>query len=287
MATLATKALTATLSLGIGIIWALPSQAQMRTSRPSGGYSVSAPMVSESRLPPMNFIAVPRGDVIPEGRAITSATLQVNPGGSAALGMPTAGAGLGFGYTGNALSLSSQSSLGPAAQLNTGITGYATTPWAGRIDVAGKFGFLQERSGGLFDLAGQAGAALNVDANGTPSLGFAVGLPISKTFGLTSSNRLALGIYPNWGSAMMAPGAIANQLAPTTRFALGVGGYLNLTDNIGLIADTSFGTNGAVEGSNVGVDLGLSPTMTLRIGAGLPGSLGGATSVGAGLHWSY
>ncbi|HEY9897627.1 MAG TPA: hypothetical protein V6D00_00470 [Pantanalinema sp.] len=259
----------------------------MRTSQPSGGYSVSAPMASESRLPPMNFIAVPRGDVIPEGRAITSATLQLNPGGAAALGMPAAGAGLGFGYTGNALSLSSQSSLGGAAQLNTGITGYATTPWAGRIDVAGKFGLLQERSGGLFDLAGQAGAALNVDANGAPSLGFAVGVPISKMFGLTSTSRLALGLYPNWGSAMMAPGAIANQLAPTTRFALGVGGYLNLTDSIGLIADTSFGTNGAVEGSNVGLDLGLSPSVTLRIGAGLPGSLGGATSVGAGLHWSY
>lgn len=286
MASLLTKALTSTLALGIGIIWALPSQAQMRTSRPSGGYGVSTPMVSESRLPPMNFLAVPRGDVIPEGRAITSATLQLNPG-AAALGAPAAGAGLGFGYTGNALSLSSQSSMGPAAQLNTGITGYATTPWAGRIDVAGKFGLVQERAGGLFDLAGQAGAALNVDANGTPSLGFAIGVPISKMFGLTPTNRLTLGIYPNWGSAMMAPGAIASNLVPSTRFALGMGGYLNLTDTVALAADTSFAVNGNVEASNVGIDLGLSPSVTLRIGAGLPGTIGGATSFGAGLHWSY
>ncbi|MNX90730.1 hypothetical protein D3C86_1227900 [compost metagenome] len=287
MATLATKALTATLALGIGIIWALPSQAQMRTSRPSvGGYSVSTPMVSESRLPPMNFIAVPRGDVIPEGRAITSASLQYNPG-AATLGTPAAGTGLGFGYSGNALSLSSQSSLGPSAQLNTGITGYATTPWAGRIDVAGKFGLLQERAGGLFDLAGQAGAALNVDANGTPSLGFAVGVPISKTFGLMGDSRLALGIFPNWGTGLMAPGAIGSELVPSTRFALGVGGYLNLANNIGLIADTSLATDGAIEASNVGVDFGLSPSVTLRLSAGLPGTIGGATSYGAGLHWSY
>jgi hypothetical protein len=240
-------------------------------------------MVSESRLPPMNFIAVPRGDVIPEGRAITSATLQLNPTGSAALGMPTAGAGLGFGYSGNALSLNSQSSLGPAAQLNTGITGYATTPWAGRVDVAGKFGLLQERSGGLFDLAGQAGAALNVDANGTPSLGFSVGVPISKSF----TDRLTLGIYPNWGTSMLAPGSIAGNLASSARFALGMGGYLKMTDALGLIADTSLNSNGAIEASNVGLDLGLAPTVTLRIGAGIPGTIGGATSVGAGLHWSY
>lgn len=296
------KVLGTTLAIGLCAGAALPAQAQMRTSRPTGSMMTPAteiqPVVGPTRL----FI-IPRGDTLPSGESITSLNLlvsttnpaQVTPG----LGIPapsSPGLGLGFGYGGNALSITNQSAMGPVFELDTGLTAYATTPWQGRLDLAAKLGLLQEKLGGLANLAGIAGVALNLDANGTPTLGFTVGVPVSKTLGFTPMNRLTLAVYPNWGTGLVAPGVVGAGIIPATRFALGVGGAFTLTDTIALIADTSWlpvaGATGVpTEGTNLGLRFGMSPNVTFDLfGSMSPAGIGVSTtpvSIGAGMNWQY
>lgn len=292
------QALVATFALSLGVGWALPSRAQETTSAPE----VAVPSIQPIQpvIGPTRLFVVPRADILPAGQAVTSANLQVNLGAPArvtpGIGVPaptTPGIGLGFGYPGNAVAISNQMAMGDLFQLDTGITGYATTPWQGRLDLAGKLGLLQEKLGAIANLAGSAGAALNVDVNGTPSLGFNLGVPISKTIGFTPMNRLTLVAYPNWGSGLVAPNVVSAGIVPGTRFAVGLGGALTLTDTIALIADTSLlpGAAGAAsEGSNLGVRFGFSPLMAFDLFARMPagvGIMGAPSAVGAGLNWQY
>lgn len=294
------KVLGAVTALGLSVAWALPAQAQMRTSRPINSFSAATdiqPVVGPTRL----FI-IPRGDTLPSGEAVTSLNLllstttpaQVTPG----MGIPapsSPGLGLGFGYGGNALSLTNQSAMGSMFEMDTGITAYATSPWQGRLDLAGKLGLVQEKLGAIANLAGIAGVALNLDANGTPTLGFTFGLPISKTIGFTPMNRLTLAAYPNWGSGLVSPGLVGAGIIPGTRFAVGLGGALTLTDTLALIADTSWlpvaGATGApTEGTNVGIRFGFTPNVTFDLMASMAPAVGVGTtpvSVGAGLNWQY
>lgn len=292
------RALTAAFAATLGIAMALPAHAQMRTSAPSRSAVTPATEI-QPVVGPTRFFMIPRSDVLPNGESVTSAALQVSttapvqvtPG--IGVPAPTApGLGLGFGYSGNALSLANQTGMGPF-QLDTGITAYATTPWQGRLDLAGKMGILQQQFGIPLNIAGVAGAALNIDANGTPSLGFNVGIPIGGAIAFTPMNRLSLTLYPNWGTGLVAPGVVGAGIVPSTRFALGVGGAVTLTDTLALLADTSIlaTTPGAPsEGGNLGLRFGYSPNVTFDLWAGMaPTAAVGTTpiNVGLGLNWQY
>lgn len=286
-----TRALTSLLALGIGIGWALPSFAQ----RVMG--------VSES-LGPTRLFILPRADVLPMGSAVTSLDLQlstrspaqVQPGSG--IPAPSApGIGLGFGYGGNALSLTNQMAIGELLQLDTGVTAYATAPWQGRMDVAGKMGLMQEKLGAIASLAGMAGVALNLDANGTPSLGFTLGIPVTKTVAFTSMNRLTFSAYPNWGTGLVAPGVVGAGFFPATRFALGLGGSFTLTDTLMILADTSLvgaSLNAPNEGANLGLRFGYSPNVTFDLYVSTaPNTTPNAAltsmplTVSAGMNWQY
>lgn len=291
-----TRALTSLLALGIGIGWALPSFAQ-RVVQP-GVVGVSEP------LGPTRLFILPRADILPLGSAVTSLDLQlstsapaqVQPGAS--IPAPSApGIGLGFGYGGNALSLTNQMAIGELLQLDTGVTAYATAPWQGRLDVAGKMGLMQEKLGAIASLAGMAGVALNLDANGTPSLGFTLGVPITKSVAFTSMNRLTLSAYPNWGTGLVAPGVVGAGFFPPTRFALGLGGSFTLTDTLMILADTSLvgaSLNAPNEGANLGVRFGYSPNITFDLYVSTtpntnPNAALTSTplTVSAGMNWQY
>jgi len=290
------RALVGAVSLSVVIGWAVPGHAQMRTSRPSASTVYNQASQTQPIPGPTRVFIVPRGDTLPMGTSVTSANLQLNTTAPAqvlpGIGVPAPsapGVGLGFGYAGNALSVTNQSSMG-LFQLDTGITAYATTPWQGRLDVAGKIGLLQPQFGSPLALAGLAGIALNLDANGTPSLGLTLGVPISGALAFTPINRLMLTVYPNWGTGLVAPGTIGAGIFPATRFAVGVGGGLTLTDTLAILADTSLIPAGGVEGSNLGLRFGLTPAMTFDLYAGMGANTPvGATpmNIGAGINWQY
>ena len=88
-------------------------------------------------------------------------------------------------------------------------------------------------------------------------------------------------------------GAIGAGFIPPTRFALGLGGALSLTDTVALMADTSLVTGAPTllnEGSNLGVRFGFTPNLTFDLFAGLGANapVGSAPlSVGAGMNWVY
>lgn len=293
------KALGAAVAATLGLGCALPAHAQMVTSQTT---VTNNPATSiQPVVGPTRFFIIPRADLLPAGQAVTSANLQLSTSapvgvapGLGARNATSPGLGLGFGYTGNALSLSNEMTVGPALQLDTGLSAFATTPWMGSLNVAGKLGLAQMQFGSPINFAGIGGVALNLDANGVPSLGFTLGVPISTTVGLTPMNRFTLAAYPNWGTGLMTPGTPAAAFIPTTRFALGLGGALTLTDTLALIADTSLLPGGAwaAEGSDLGVRFGYSPNVTFDLYAGLPGNylgapVGAPLNIGAGLNWQY
>lgn len=295
---MANRAWTAALAATLGIAVALPAHAQMRTSVPSGARSTPATEI-QPVVGPTRFFMIPRSDVLPTGESVSSAALQLSTAAPAqvtpGVGVPaptSPGMGLGFGYSGNALSLTNQSGMGPF-QLDTGITAYATTPWQGRLELAGKMGILQQQFGIPINIAGMAGAALNIDANGTPSLGLNVGIPIGGAIAFTPMNRLSLTLYPNWGTGLVSPGVVGAGILPSTRFALGVGGALTVTDTLAILADTSIlaaNPGAPSEGSNLGLRFGYSPNVTFDLWAGLaPATALGATPihVGLGMNWQY
>ena len=288
------KALASLLSLGVFMGWALPSFAQ----------PLGAPGTPSAPLGPTRFFIIPKADVLPSGTAVTSLNLQLStiaPGQvMPGIGTPTPsspGLGLGFGYGGNALDLSNQTAMGSLFELDTGISAYATTPWQGRVDVAGKLGLLQQKLGSLASVAGMAGVALNVNANGMPSLGFTVGVPVTTTLSLSPMNHLTLSAYPNWGTGLVAPGLIQTGVIPPTRFALGLGGSLTLTDTVMLLADTSLlgiGPGAPNEGADFGVRFGYSPNVTFDIYASTAPNIAPTSafvsrplSISAGMNWSY
>jgi len=255
----------AALSVG-GIGWALPSFAQE--------VSIVKPVRGPSRY------IVP-ASILPVGTGITSLNLRAN------LVAPPAPSGPGLG--GNAVSLSNHSAWSDLFQLSTGITTSAAPPWQGRLDLAGKLGLMQEKLGSLASVAGIARVALNVNANGVPSPAFTLGIPIEKTLSFASMNRLTVTAYPNWGTDLVSPGA---GLSPPTRFALGLGGAVALSDTLALIADTSFVTGPTLlnEGSDLGVRFGLSPSVAFDLSVGLSASAPSGSrpiSVGTGMSWFY
>lgn len=291
-----TKALASLLALSAGLCWALPAVAQ--SVREPGLFGVAEP------LGPTRLFILPRADVLPVGTAVTSLDLQLSTSAPArvipGVGIPAPsapGIGLGFGYGGNAVSMTNQMAMGNMFELDTGVTAYATAPWQGRLDVAGKMGLMQEKLGDLASLAGIAGVALNLDANGSPSLGFTLGIPMTKTLAFTPMNRLTFSAYPNWGTGLVAPGVVGTGFLPPTRFALGLGGSFTLTDTLMILADTSLvGTSLTApnEGANIGVRFGYSPNVTfdlyLSTAANTTPNAALTTmplTVGGGMNWHY
>lgn len=288
---LGSKWLVVALAGSIGLLTAQAADAQVRTSE----RVIRVPVTDGVRLAgPTRYWAVPRANVLDSGANIMSGSLflgaNVNP---AFAGAP----GLGIGVTGNAVNLNASMGMGNNFELSTGLGILAATPWMGRLDVAGKWAWMEEGPS-ILSLAGLVGGVLQVDANGTPGIGVQVGVPISKTFAFSEVNYLNATLYPNWNMGVLNPAtAVVTPGTQTSNFfGLGIGADLALSRQLHLLFDTNVGL--AIAGVNtqsaVGVRYEFSRDLTgdLFVGLNAPGvgaatPLTGFSSLGIGANWRF
>lgn len=261
------------------------ANAQMRTSTET----VAVPVVSAQPAGPTRLYSVPRADVLGAGNNLMSANLFI---GGIGLGPAPVGIGVSS-ISGNALNLRSEMGMSPGFELGTGIGVIATTPWRGRLDLSGKWGWMQEGAA-IASVAGLAGGVLEVDANGTPSLGLQLGVPISKLLPFGAGQMLGLSLVPTWNLGLLNTASALGAAGPFNFFGLGLGADLMLIPNLHLLADTNLGfpVAGINTQSALGVRYEFSRDLTGDVFLGFAsgqnlGIGGGVTSLGLGSSWRF
>lgn len=261
------------------------ANAQMRTSTGT----VAVPVVTAQPAGPTRAYSVPRADVLGVGNNLMSANLFI---GGIGLGPSPVGIGVSS-ISGNALNLRSEMGMSPGFELGTGIGVIATTPWRGRLDLSGKWGWMQEGAA-IASVAGLAGGVLEVDANGTPSLGLQLGVPISKLFPFGAGQMFGLSLVPTWNLGLLNTATALGAAGPFNFFGLGLGADLVLVPNLHLLADTNLGfpVAGINTQSALGVRYEFSRDMTGDVFLGFAsgqnlGIGGGVTSLGLGSSWRF
>lgn len=261
------------------------ANAQMRTSTGT----VAVPVVTAQPAGPTRLYSVPRADVLGVGNNLMSANLFI---GGIGLGPAPVGIGISS-ISGNALNLRSEMGMSPGFELGTGIGVIATTPWRGRLDLSGKWGWMQEGAA-IASVAGLAGGVLEVDANGTPSLGLQLGVPISKVLPFGAGQMLGLSMVPTWNLGLLNTATALGAAGPFNFFGLGLGADLMLIPNLHLLADTNLGfpVAGINTQSALGVRYEFSRDMTGDVFLGFAsgqnlGIGGGVTSLGLGSSWRF
>lgn len=276
--------------LGVGL--SLPASAQMIGSE--GSLLPISAVSAMNAVGPTRIFSVPRANVLGLGNNLISTSIFLGATAATPLGGQPA---VGFGIANNGLNLRAQMGMGDNFELGTGIGYIAGTPWQGQLDMTGKWAFMNEGVGALASVSGLAGGVLSVDANGRPSLGIQVGLPVSKLFAFNDVNFLNLTLYPNYNLGLLNAGAIlpgGTQASALNFFALGIGGAVGMNDRLQLLADTNLGmpVGGISTQSNIGVRYMLSQNFTGDLFVGFnPGpNLGfgqAPGSVGLAAHWRY
>lgn len=270
-------------SLTVGISEA--ANAQMQTSTGT----VAVPVVTATSAGPTRLYSVPRADVLGVGNNLMSANLFI---GGVGLGPAPVGVGISS-FSGNGFNLRSDMGMSAGFELGTGIGVIATTPWRGRLDLSGKWAWLQEGAA-IASIAGLAGGVLEVDANGTPSLGLQVGVPISKLFPFGTDQLVGLSLVPTWNLGVLNTATAVGAAGPFNFFGLGVGADLMLIPNLHLLADTNLGfpVVGINTQSALGVRYNFSRDLTGDVFLGFAsgqnlGIGGGVASLGLGSSWRF
>lgn len=233
---------------------------------------------------PTSYYSVPRGYVRPAGNNLVSTTLYL--GSSGQIGLPT-----------NALGLRAEMGMGSNFQLDTGIAAITAVPWRGYLSLGGKWGLMREGGSAFATISSMFGGLLAVDANGQPSLGLQLGLPISRVFAFNRVNTLGLSLVPAmnlgvWNASALLPGG-AWPFA-SSFVSLGLGADFAVTNQLHLIGDTTVGIPGITgvgTQNNLGVRFAFTPTVVMDafVGANSTG-LGLGTlpsSLGLSAHWAY
>ncbi len=274
--------LAGTLTVGL----AETANAQMRTSTST----VAVPVVSVAQQAgPTRIYSVPRADVLGAGTNLMSLNLGI--GG---IGIAPAPVGVGISsVAGNNLNLRADMGMSPGFELGTGIGVIATAPWRGRLDLSGKWAWMQEGAA-IASIAGLAGGVLEIDANGNPSLGLQVGIPISKMFPFGAGQMLGLNLVPTWNLGLLNTAAAVGATGPFNFFGLGMGADLLLIPNLHLLADTNLGfpVVGINTQSALGVRYDFSRDLTGDLYVGFAsgqnlGLGGGVSSLGVGSSWRF
>lgn len=285
------KLLAVGLAGSLGIVLSLPAEAQMRTSARIVEPRASLGMVGYG---PTTLFTVPRAQTLSIGNNIVSTGVLLG-GGSGFLGVP----GIGSGTSANSVQLSTQLGISDAFQLDMGIGGLNMGPtWAGRLNLAGKWGFIREDMGAFASLSGLAGGILTVDPNGVPNLGVQLGLPISKVFAFGRDSYFGLSLYPNYNLGVFQPASLLPGGAiPTASnfFAVGGGADLALGPAFHLIADTNIGltgVTGTITQTNLGVRYAFTPNFLTDAFVGFNTGMGlnlaqTAPSLGIAAHWGF
>lgn len=277
------------LALGIagtvGLGMAQAANAQAVTS----SQTVAVPVMTANPAGPTRLWSVPRADVLGVGTNVVSADLSL--GG---LGLAPAPVGVGISsINGNALNLRAEMGMANNFELGTGIGIIASAPWQGRLDLSGKWGLLQEGSA-IASVAGLAGGILEVDANGVPSLGLQLGVPISKRLPIGGGGQyVGLSVVPNWNLGVLNVPANLGMAAPGpfNFFGLGLGADLALVPSLHILADTNLGlpVAGLNTQSALGVRYDFSRDLTGDLFVGFNSGTGlgfnsGPASLGIGMN---
>lgn len=233
--------------------------------------------------PTSNF-SVPRGYVRPGGNNLVSTTLYLGSAGQ--FGLPT-----------NALGLRAEMGMGGNFQLDTGIAAITAVPWRGYLSMGGKWGLMQEGGAAFATVSSMFGGLLAVDANGQPSLGLQLGLPLSRVFAFNRVNTLGLSLVPAlnlgvWNAQSLLPGGAWPYASNFV--SLGLGADFAVTNQLHLIGDTTVGIPGITgvgTQNNFGVRFAFTPAaaMDIFVGGNTTG-LGLGTlpaSLGISGHWAY
>lgn len=258
--------------------------------------TVNVPVVRNTVPGPTRYWTVPRTDILAPGTNLVSADLLL--GGTAASPIANSAApAVGFGLTANETSLSAQLGLAPNFEMDAGLGYISSTPWIGALNLGGKYGFMQEGSGGsIIGLAGWANLGLNSDANGVSNLSLQLGIPIQKTFLIGGAVPLAVTAMPDLNLAYLGanvPAGLAS--VNTSSLGLGLGADLGITDALHAIVDTNLGfpTAGLTTDSAFGVRYAFSQAFTGDLFVGytaLPATVVGPnsrTSLGIGGNWMF
>lgn len=285
------KLLAVGLAGSLGLVLSLPAEAQMRTSGRIVQPRANLGMVGYG---PTTLFTVPRAQTLGIGNNIVSTGVLLG-GGSGFLGVP----GIGSGTSANSVQLGTQLGITDNFQLDMGIGGLNMGPtWAGRLNMAGKWGFLQEDMGAFASLSGLAGGILTVDPNGTPNLGLQLGVPISKVFPFGMDSYFGLSLYPNYNLGVFQPASLLPGGAiptPSNFFAVGGGADLAIGPAFHLIADTNIGLtgiSGTITQTNLGVRYAFTPTFLADAFVGFNTGVGlnltqTAPSLGVAAHWGF
>lgn len=272
-------------SLMVGLSEA--ANAEMRTS--TGAVAVPTVTATQPAAGPTRLYSVPRADVLSAGTNLMSVDLGI--GG---IGLAPAPVGIGIAsVSGNSLNLRADMGMSPGFELGTGIGVIATAPWRGRLDLSGKWAWLHEGAA-IASVAGLAGGVLEVDANGTPSLGLQLGMPVSKLFPFGAGQLLGLSVVPTWNLGLLNTAPVVGAAGPFNFFGLGLGADLMLVPNLHLLADTNLGfpVAGINTQSALGVRYEFSRDMTGDLFVGFAsgqnlGIGGGVSSLGLGTSWRF
>jgi len=253
--------------------------------------TVTVPVVAAAPAGPTRLYSVPTAQTLGLGNNLVSANLFV--GG---VGLAPGPVGIGIsGVSGNALNLQADMGLSPNFELDTGVGMVATTPWRGRLNLSGKWGWMQEGPA-IVSLAGLAGGIVEIDANGVPNLGLQLGLPISKLFAFGGANYLGLSVVPNWNLGFLNAPQVIGGVAPGAfnYFGLGLGADLSVIPNLHVLADTNLGL--PVAGLQTQSALGLRYDFTRDVTGDLfvgfntgpaLGLVGGPAALGLGTSWRF
>lgn len=264
------------------------SEAASAQMQPSTG-AVAGPLTAMQTAGPTRLYSVPRANVLDMGTNLMSANLFL--GG---IGIAPGPVGVGISSVkGNALNLRADMGTAPGFELGMGIGAVATAPWRGRLDMSGKWAWAPE-SVNSAGVAGLAGGILEIDANGAPSLGLQVGVPISKLLRFGEGQLVGLSLVPSWNLGLLNAARAVGSPGPFNFFGLGLGADLLLIPNLHFLVDTNLGfpVAGINTQSALGVRyefsrdqvadlfLGFSSGQNLGIG-------GGVASLGLGTTWRY
>lgn len=239
---------------------------------------------------PTRYISIPRADVLSPGIGVFSiGTFLAAPGTATPLTL---------GGVANNLSLRAQTGLANNFQMDSGIVTNRLLPYSGQLNLAGKWGFMQETQGSLASVSALAGGILAVDLNGAPTLGFQIGLPISKVFAFNDVNSLGVSLYPAYNigvfpaNALLPGGAVPT---PANYVSMGMGADFAVTPALHIMADSNFGllgVAGAVSQTNLGVRYAFSPSLVadLFVGftpVGVTNATAAPATLGIAAHWGF
>lgn len=203
------------------------------------------------------LLSIPRANLLPAGRSLMLSRVVLGPW--------RAGSGIGPTPGIEALSLGMQTAVTERFQFEAGLNALGFGLGAQRLDVAGKARLLGSGAGTAPVVSGLVGTALAVDANGSPTIGGYVGLPVTWVRPFNQVQGLSVTAFPRLSSGELPFNSLPSTWAALpASVSLGLGGGVRLSEGLAILGDSELrlAPSGVLaQRVSAGMRLGLLPSL--------------------------